>query len=209
MAKESGVLEFGRGLAFLDSGIARAAATAINDASRHAVTAASKQIREQYNFKSAYLRDRIRITNKASESNLRVVIVSRRRQTRLDRFSPLPSTPKLGRPRRLISVLVALEKGRKILRSAFWVPLKSGKDPGGNRFGLAIRKSVLGKLNLAKELDNSSAEGGSGDRRYEVLHSISVADAFKVSLQTVQPDIDAYLGKRMANRIERALKVSA
>lgn len=134
VAVQSGALD---GLDLDDKKIRRNLARAINTTSRRARAEASRQIREQVNFKPRYLsgkNGRLTETKKASESDLSAIITGRHRPTSLAYFA------RNARNSGQTGARVEVSPGSaRFLPKAFFVRLRSGTDGSLNNLGLAIR----------------------------------------------------------------------
>jgi hypothetical protein len=80
------------------------------------------------------------------------------------------------------------------------VRLKSGRDAGAGRFGIAVRNSVLARLGLKSE-----AEGGSGARRYSVLHTSSVHDVYSDLLPSLARGATPFLQRQLMHELQYEL----
>lgn len=161
-------------------------------------------IRGRLNLKASYLREHINVFN-ASGTQTSARVVGRRRATRLDRFPNKQVYRENKSGRRIrggVEVRVFKNKPGAMLYSGFYVPLRSGRKDSANGRGIAVRVSVLRKL--GENLDSGSF-GGEGDRRYEVLHGLSVASMFDRELQgPLTPETEAYLAAQVRAEFARA-----
>lgn len=148
---------------------------AINRAASRLRTQGVRRIAARVNLKSAYVRERLELRQATPATNS-AAVRARARETRMDRLPNRQITKrgKNGAPRHA-GIQVRIKKGRsaEALASAFYVPLRSGKSDSGNGMGIAVRTSVLQKLGYRGD---SGSAGGSGSRRYEVLHTSSIRD---------------------------------
>ncbi|UDL03975.1 phage tail protein [Marinobacter sp. CA1] len=129
-------------------GVVRGAIRAVEKAQFRAVnrvtsktrTLASKKIREEVRLKAAYINQNLKVTKKASINDPEAVITGRKRPTRLARYGAkqLARAAKSknasgdsvrgiapGRKQAGVSVSVSRRGGRKKMRKAFLIPLKS------------------------------------------------------------------------------------
>jgi hypothetical protein len=103
--------------------------------------------------------------------------------------------------RKKSGVRVEIKPGTpKLLRSAFLVPLRRGKQDGAGGFSVALRNEVLG------DMDYQGKIGPRNGRAYMVLHSVSVHHAFKYALPRILPAAQDRLNREVEHEIGRALK---
>lgn len=161
-------------------------------------------IRNRVNLKASYLREHINVFN-ATGTRTSATVVGRRRATRLDRFPSRQVYRESKSGKRIrggIEVRVFKNKPGVLLYSGFYVPLRAGKKDSANGRGIAVRTSVLRAQ--GENLDSGSF-GGEGARRYEVLHSLSVASLFDRELQgPLLPETNAYFQAQVRAELERA-----
>ncbi len=163
--------EVRRALASIPGRARRAFSNAMNRAGRFGRTEAIRMIAARVNFPKRYLQQRMELL-RARASDLSVTIVARKRDTLLSRFphrqlfATTGGVARGGRfartrsVRRKAGISVTVKPGSsKVLRGAFLVRLKRGKDLGAGAVGVALR------IKGAK-------------RAFEVLHSTSVHHAF-------------------------------
>lgn len=162
-------------------------------------------------LKPSYIRQSIDIRN-ARVDRPEAYIFARRRGTQLSRFpfkqvkaavSSLKTTaraPLAGR-RKLrvnqrnagIQVQIKTDGPAKIMRSAFLINLR-----GGNK-GIAVRLEVLRRLGLTW---SPSEEGGSGRRRFAVLHTSSVHDVYSDVLPDIATRVIPFLKTQLLHELE-------
>jgi hypothetical protein len=170
---------------------------------------AVKRIGQRVNLKAGYLRERIELYP-STTTKPQATVRARRRPTRLDRFPYRQLTrSRRGKTKRAgIAVRVLRGQGRKVIHSAFEVPLKWGRngDPGSSGHGIAVRVDVLRRL--GKTLDGGS-QGGSGSRRYQVLYSLSLAEMMQREIDTgVLDDTRRYYQQQVDLEMQRAISRS-
>ncbi|HEY1402949.1 MAG TPA: phage tail protein [Pyrinomonadaceae bacterium] len=123
-----------------------AAAQSVNRAADFGRSLASKDIREQVNFKANYLNsdDRLAVRKRASPSDLEAVVRGRDRPTSLARFAT--TRPTVGRGKRRLGVRVKVKGrgGSKTIKGAFFMRLRKGSaavTEENSNMGLAVRLS--------------------------------------------------------------------
>ncbi len=122
--------------------VVRAARMAINRTSERAKAHAAREIRKQVNFAARYLtgeEGRLRVSKKASGSNLEAVVTGRHRPTSLARFS---SARNPAASRKAGGVTVEVKPGvAKFMKKAFLIRLRAGNalTDTNHNLGLAVR----------------------------------------------------------------------
>lgn len=132
--------------------VRRAAIGAANDVARDIMNQASRDISQRYNLPAGYIKDKIEF-RPAGEDGV-AIVAARKRFTRLARFDArqhtAPAPRAKGDPRRKIqkgrkqagvSVKVMRSEGRDLLKEAFFLPLRAGKEAGANGMGMFERLS--------------------------------------------------------------------
>lgn len=165
-------------------------------------TQGQREVRKRLALPAAYVRDRVLITQATLADPAARVRVPRR-QTLLSRFSYRQLTKRMKvdgeTVQRDSGVRVRIRPGTsKVIPSAFTVPLK-----GGNGTGIAVRLDVLRRL--GKKVDNS-ATGGDGRRRYEVLHTSSIRDAFADGYPEIRPAVQDFYQKQTERELANAIR---
>lgn len=182
----------------------RAARAAANDVALDVMREAPRDLSQRYNLPASYIKDNLKF-KPAGEDGV-AVISARRRFTRLARFDARQLTAEAkrdkrgrtrakGDPRRGIpagrkqagvSVKVMRSGQReKFTRGAFLLPLRAGKEPGGNGMGLFERVS---------------------NTRIQHLYGPSPFQTFRWWGQEYGPDMPARVRKNMRARLARELK---
>lgn len=174
---------------------AAAGRDAANDVARTVITQASRDISRRYNLPASYVRDQFRL--QLAETDQVAVVGARIRNVRLARFdsrqltaaAPRAKGDKLrkiakGRKQAGISVKVLRDGGRKNMPGAFFIPLMSGRNAGGNGLGVFIRT-------------------GSGQKDIRHLTGPSPHQAFKFWIAQKRPDLQAMLFKAWTTRFNR------
>src|SRR5690242_2964117 len=171
----------------------------INRTATHVKTGAVREIAQRKRFKAAYLRERIEIRN-ARADRPEAFILARRRGTLLSRF-PYRAM-RAGKNRRGGGIQVAVKTGAPatVLRSAFLVRLRSGKEAGVGPMGIAVRNTVLARLGIKPE-----SEGGSGSRRYSILHTSSVHDVYSDVLPQLALTATPFLHRQLMHELQYEL----
>lgn len=179
--------------------LARAQYRAINAAAAKGLTASRRAIQSQVALPASYLNDpeRLKLV-KATASRAVAVITARRRGTTLFRFSGKQVTVrakgakgdalrgiKAGRKAAGVSVQVKPGGPRKTMPDAFLLPLRSGKDAGGNGMGIFTRSRSTGQLR----------------HRY----GPSVDQVFRQVRSLVTPGIEADLREQLIRQIKYEL----
>lgn len=172
----------------------KAARLAINDTARKIRTASSKAVRDQVNLKAAYVNRHLRLTQRATDSELAAVISARTRPTRLARYGAKQLTRKAPRAtgdpsrnipagRKQAGVSVKVQKGgaRRKMRGAFLIPLQSAGVEG-----VFVRT-------------------GSGDSDIEHLYGPSVDQVFQDVREDVAPDTETMLAREFRRQLKRLL----
>ena len=129
----------------------RAGTLAANDVARDIQTEASRDLARRYNLPASYIREQFRMREAQGNNGIAVVSV-RRRDMRLARFGANQMTTAAkrakgdasrriaaGRKQAGVSVKVLRAGARKTIKSAFFMPLRAGKEAGGNGFGVFER----------------------------------------------------------------------
>lgn len=185
----------------LDAGQRRA----INRAATRLRAQAVKRIAARVNLKSGYLREKLELY-KAGPNRPFGSVVGRARGTRLDRFPHRQVTRSGKTARKNAGVAVRVKRGNsaRTIKSAFRVPLRSGRTDGAGGFGIAVRTSLLAQLGI-DELPG--AQGGSGKRRYQVLYSLSVAQLLRQEIErsNLDEEIRAYYADQLDKELRRAV----
>ncbi len=144
----------------------KAARLSVNTVARWSRTQAIREINALKHYPGRYVRERMRITQFASDDNLVAILTGRYRATQLVRFGAKQLTRK-GKtvPRRNagISFKVNRDSARQKMRGAFFVNLRAGKEEGMNR-GVAIQQP---------------GKNSKGNRNFKVLYSSSVHNSFR------------------------------
>lgn len=182
--------------------VARVQSRAINRVAEKAYTRSRRAIVSQVALTDTYVRDRMSLS-KATESRPVAIISARRRATTLATYGARQITASAkrakGDPRRGISagrkqagisVLVGRAKGRKKMSSAFFMPLRAGKEAGGNGMGVFVR------------------EGRNGEPIH--LYGPSVDQVFRGVIDDIVPDVIAELETEMTRlavlEVKKAIK---
>ena len=163
----------------LSSEVDKAQVSAINRATRKALTLAVNGIKSQVNLKAPYIRSKLKVYQQATTQKPEGVLGAESRGVLLDRFDGQQIVTKAKHPKRSkgdplrgiasgykskgVTVKVKAKGNTKFLRG-FYIPLNKGN--GENGMGIAVRT-------------------GRGVKDYEVLYGPSVSQTF----QTVRNDI--------------------
>ncbi|HEU4589375.1 MAG TPA: hypothetical protein VFS13_00590 [Steroidobacteraceae bacterium] len=186
---------------------AQGQARAINRTASRTRTQAVKRIGKRMFLKAAYLREHIEIRRQALPTHLQAILRTRARETRLDRFpnKQVYDRAKNGGQKRA-GVRVQIKRGRpaRLIKSAFMVPVRRGKQDGAGGMGIAVRVDVLRKLGYP--VDTGSL-GGKGSRKYEVLHTTSIRDLFRdeIEREGLGDELQAYYEAQTDAEIKRAI----
>lgn len=183
-------------LANASSRVDKAQANAINRATRKALTLAVKDIKSQVNLKSSYIRSKLKIRERATQSNPNAVLGAHSRGVLLDRYDGKQIITRAkdrkrskGDPMRGIAsgykskgvtVKVKAKGGTKFMRG-FYIPLKKGN--GENGMAIAIRT-------------------GRGRKNYEVLHGPSVSQVFEAVRWDILPKARELAITELMNELE-------
>lgn len=176
---------------------------AINGVAAKSMTRSRREIVSQVNLTQSYVRERMRLS-RASPNRRKAIIAAGMRPTRLATYGAKQRTRGAkgskgdslrgippGRKQSGISVAVKRGGRRKILRKAFFVPLRAGKLAAANGMGVFIR---------------------TGPRRKDIehLYGPSVDQVFEGVIDYIEDDVILELNEallRQANyEFERALK---
>lgn len=184
-------------LSYINNGTSIALARALNKTASKARTEASKAIRQQIRFTASYLNERDtegrrRLSGpsdafeyRANKTSLVARVVARRRGTRLDRFVTSSLPTHAGTPDTPIIVNVKVGGLTSVISNAFWVKAKTS---GGYLIAMKNAAALAaGKTKLT------------GNKSYQVLHTISVHDA----LENVKAQVGAALTQYLADALER------
>lgn len=121
----------------------RAARIAINDAARRGRTLAAREVLKETNFPASYVAPkggRLAVKNFASNKNLEAIIAGKTRATSLARFVEGPVTVGGGKKRAGLRVKVDPTKGTRLMKRAFLIKLRSGRDiDSKGNVGVAVR----------------------------------------------------------------------
>lgn len=165
--------------------VARVQVRAINRVAEKANTRSRREIVSQVALTDTYVRDRMSLS-KATEGRPVAIISARRRATTLATYGARQITAAAkrakgdarrgiaaGRKQSGISVLVGRAHGRKKMAGAFFMPLRAGKEVGGNGMGVFVR------------------EGRNGEPIH--LYGPSVDQVFRGVINDIVPDVTVEL----------------
>ena len=163
----------------LDEQIAKAARDAVNKTVDRARSSADREIRRQVNLKASYVKDKLRVTKRASGRDLSAVITGQQQPISLARFAKnrnVQSSLKAG------GVSVAVQPGSsKFFKGAFLMNLKN------NNLGLAIR------LKEGETIKNKKYVKKVGKGLY-LLYGPSIDQVFRtVGEEQTAPEAASYL----------------
>lgn len=177
----------------------RAAYRSVNSVLARVNTQARRDIAGDINLTQAYIRDQMRLT-KASPRSLVAIVKVRRRPVRLARFSAKQLTQAAarargdtrrgipaGRKQAGVSVAVSRGGGRRVMRSAFLIPLRAGSDPGGNGMGVFVRT-------------------GPGEKDIRHLYGPSPDQLFRRWRREKAPDIQKMLTEAYASQLRYEIR---
>lgn len=148
-----------------------------------------RDMQQEVNFPPGYLnKDRLAITRRATDADLRVTITARHRPTSLARFAKGQG---FDTPKRRGYVSVRVGKGTKKIRKAFFVRLRRGRDTSdGYNLGLAIRLKPGERL-AGRRLGGSGVEVAPN---LYLLYGPSVDQVFRdagaPAIMKIMPDIE-------------------
>lgn len=161
-------------------------------------TAASKAIREQVRLPAAYVNKNLTITQKATKENPEAMISGRKRPTRLARYGAkqLARTARAatgdklrgisaGKKQAGVSVAVSRSGGRKKMRGAFLLPLKSA-----GVMGVFVRT-------------------GPGEKDIKHLYGPSVDQMFRGVRQDLKPKVGKELAREYRAQLNYAISKEA
>lgn len=112
----------------------RASVLAVNEAARFGRALSVREMRKQVRLPAKYVRDRLRITERARADRVQAAITGRHRPTSLARY--IVGVPRRGKP-----VKVRVKPGGRTskIHNGFLVELRSGDEGETNNIGLAVR----------------------------------------------------------------------
>lgn len=130
---------------------ARAGTVAVNQVARSVISNSCRDLTERYALPASYIKNKFAL-NEASRGDQVAVVKVHHRAIRLARFDArqLTTQAKLakgdaarrigkGRKQAGVSVKVMRTNSRMNMAKAFLVPLRAGKEDGGNGFGVFVR----------------------------------------------------------------------
>lgn len=173
----------------------RSARLAINQvADRRALTLAKERILAETAFAPGYLdrEDRLGVTRRATDANLRAIITGRHRPTSLASFAAGTPETTRGKP---LNIRVNPSRSQT-LRQAFLIRLRAGRGPvtaENSNVGLAVR------LRPGEVLDNKTEMVPFGKGGLYLLYGPSVDQVFR----TVAGDIAPEIGNAVASEFLR------
>ncbi len=192
---------------------AEAGTQAANDVAETIITRAAQDITQRYNLPASYIREKftLRLAKSFEEA---AIVGARKRGTRLARFDVNQLTaaaPRAkgdpsrgiaaGRKQAGTSVHVVRANGRKKLSKAFLMPLRAGKEAGGNGMGLFIRDNGGASSELSAEEINLSGKGA-----IKHLYGVSPHQAYRYWIQENNPAVSNLLAKAFAARLAQQLR---
>lgn len=133
----------------------KATAAAVNQAAGNANTRLRNKVERSKALTRESIQRRIKVTQRAIPFDPTAVIESSNRTPLLSSYG-IRSAIRLGRPASPVRVEVN-RGGSRILASGFFVPLRAGKEAGGNGIGIAVRVSVARRLGVRIRKGSSSS----------------------------------------------------
>lgn len=222
-----------RDMSMAQDAIDRAIYRGINKVANKAFTRGRSEISSQVNLSASYVRDRMDMSP-ASPGRFVAVISARMRNTTLSTYGARQATRKAkrakgdarrgiaaGSKQAGISVAVKRGGGRKRMPGAFLIPLRAGKDDGGNGMGVFIREGGMahaqsivspeirvGKNRWKKGTPlnrvKSRVTGSAGVLRH--LYGPSVYQVFRQVIADIAPDMPAELETAISSQLDYELK---
>lgn len=210
--------------------VARVQVRGINRVAEKANTRSRREIVSQVALTDTYVRDRMSLS-KATEGRPVAIISARRRATTLATYGARQLTAAAkrakgdarrgiaaGRKQSGISVIVGRSTGRKKMAGAFLIPLRAGRENGGNGMGVFIRTGAIGHAEAITAVQvyvgkhrwkKTRAHAGRGGALRH-LYGPSVDQVFRGVIDDIVPDISAELETEMARlavlEIKKAIK---
>lgn len=178
---------------------------AVNFAAERARTLGAKSMRRQVAFSASYLNERLKVTKRASLSDLSADVTGRDRPTSLARFAAKRPALAVGRqkaqkPGEVRAVAVMVDPGRRVvMQDAFLVRFKSGAIGLAQRGGAGRRNSENPKYRLSRKRKDGSP--GKGD--YYLRYGPSVDQVFAET----RAEIAAPVGRALTLETLRQLRV--
>ena len=176
----------------------QAARLAINTSAKRGRADGSRRIRGQVRFTAGYLNQpgRFHVSRLATDIDATAVISARTEPTSLARFATQATR---GGKRAGLRIGVKQGGGRPVLRSAFFINLRSG-----NR-GVAVRSAVLNKLNLRRV----GVVGKASKNGYVLLYGPSVDQVFRTVREDMVPGLSAFTNAEFLRQFSRLSKSRA
>lgn len=169
-----------------------AARRAVNFAAERARTLGAKSMRKQIAFTPGYLDERLKVTKRATLSDLSADVTGRDRPTSLARFANnrnafLNQTKARKRKRGEVrTVAVTVDPGKTlVMQDAFLVRFKSGALGLAQRGGIGKRNSENPKYRLSRKRKDGSP--GKGD--YYLRYGPSVDQVFDDTRDEISPPV--------------------
>lgn len=180
MIEQIGLDEAKAAFSELPANLRAALIRSINNVVPAVYSLAVERITEKKGFTKAYVKSRLYVSQRASNTDPMAVISGRRRETQMIRFSgkQLYTTAKLPGKKRLagVSVRINMDEGPKVLKHMWVIKLKRGTAEA--KFGLTMGIAER----TGKERDD-----------FEIKYSTSVADAFSDVKDEIRPEVDQLL----------------
>ncbi len=175
--------------------VEKAQMRAVNRVASKTRTAGSKAIRKEVKLPASYVNQNLKVTRKASTSQPVAVITGRKRPTRLARYGAKQMSRSSksaegdasrgiasGRKQAGVSVAVKKSGGRKKMRKAFLIPLKSA-----GTVGVFVRT-------------------GKGKKGIKHLYGPSVDQVFRAVRRDLKPEIRRNLVTEYERQLSNALR---
>lgn len=193
----------------------------INRVANKAKNEARRRVLSQVNLTTGYVHDRLAMVPAQAERP-HATIVARTRPTRLmtyggrlvtahaprargDRLRGIPAGQKAAG----VSVQVKRGGPRKLLPGAFLIPLRAGKEKGGNDFGIFIRPGSAAHVEAKRTPGVRIGKHRWGGGKLRHLYGPSVDQIFRRMipdlLPQIQEDLDAIIVQEIETEIRRVL----
>lgn len=176
--------------------------------------AAQRHIVSSVNLSAAYVAERL-VVHPAGPRQPYASIIGRSRPTRLMTYGaklvtkPAPRAKgdtlrRIAAGQKAAGVSVAVKRGgsRKTLPGAFLIPLRAGKEEGGNGFGVFVRHGSAAHLAAKRNPAVRVGKHRAGAGQLRQLYGPSIDQMFGVLIPGLIPEIEADLDGELIRQIE-------
>jgi hypothetical protein len=207
-----------RDLAQIPAASDRAAYRAVNKVAAKVQTQAKRTIVSQVMLTATYVGKRMDLVPATLDKPV-AIIKARKRPTRLSTYGakivtvaapgakgdPLRKIP-AGRKSAGVGVRVSRRGGWKILKGAFLMPLRSGREEGGNGLGVFIHPGAAAEATLRRASQRHEIYAGKGTSRgMKHLYGPSVDQLFRRIKDEISPTVQADLAEAFQKQLSYEL----